>query len=54
MLCKCSFLDGGAVLSVEEKGVDSSVDAGAQVQQVINVECKSMFFESPLVSIRFR
>ncbi len=32
----------------------SMIDAGAQVQQVLNLECKNPFFESPLLELDFR
>ena len=33
--------------------MDTTVDAGAQVQQLINVECLDEFDEAPLVDIQF-
>ena len=32
----------------------STTENGAQVQQVINVECKAPFFEAPLLNVHFR
>ena len=43
-----------AQLTFQEKPVASSVDSGAQVQQVINVECVAPFFEAPRITIKFR
>eukprot|EP00731_Ephydatia_muelleri_P007613 Em0003g1861a len=40
-------------LSFQEKPFASSVDSGAQVQQVINVECLAPFFEAPRITIKF-
>ena len=47
-------LDCGAHLSVQMKPIGPSIDAGAQVQQVLNIECKTVFFEPPLLNIMFR
>ncbi|XP_006825804.2 AP-2 complex subunit alpha-2-like, partial [Saccoglossus kowalevskii] len=33
--------------------VDSTVDAGAQVQQLINVECNTSFDEAPILIVNF-
>ncbi|XP_053370869.1 AP-2 complex subunit alpha-2 isoform X3 [Clarias gariepinus] len=41
-------------LNVQLKPVDPLVEAGAQVQQVINIECLSDFSDAPLLNIKFR
>lgn len=49
------FLDHGrAQLAVQTKRVASQVDGGAQVQQVLNIECLRDFLTPPLLSVRFR
>ena len=40
-------------LSVQPKPVESSVDGGAQVQQLFNIECITEFTDSPLLNISF-
>lgn len=40
-------------LNVQMKSIGPSIDAGAQVQQVVNIECKSVFFQPPLLNIMF-
>ncbi|PKU40803.1 ap-2 complex subunit alpha-2 isoform x3 [Limosa lapponica baueri] len=35
------------------KPVDPTVDGGAQVQQVVNIECVSDFMEAPILNIQF-
>ncbi|XP_077915226.1 AP-2 complex subunit alpha-2 [Halichoerus grypus] len=41
-------------LSLQTKPVDPTVDGGAQVQQVVNIECASDFTEAPVLNIQFR
>ena len=41
-------------LNIQAKPIDSTIENGAQVQQVINVECKAPFFEAPLLNVQFR
>ncbi|XP_074522557.1 AP-2 complex subunit alpha-2-like isoform X2 [Halichoeres trimaculatus] len=41
-------------LSVHAKAVDPVIEGGAQVQQVLNIECVSDFTEAPVLSIQFR
>lgn len=41
-------------LSLQTKPVDPTVDGGAQVQQVVNMECVSDFTEAPVLNIQFR
>ncbi|XP_064416549.1 AP-2 complex subunit alpha-2 isoform X2 [Latimeria chalumnae] len=41
-------------LNIQTKEVDPVVEGGAQVQQVINIECLSDFTEAPLINIKFR
>ncbi|XP_075693724.1 AP-2 complex subunit alpha-2 isoform X2 [Rhinoderma darwinii] len=43
-----------ASLNLQSKPVESTVDGGAQVQQVINIECLQEFIEAPVLSIQFR
>ncbi|KAL4658319.1 AP-2 complex subunit alpha-1 isoform X3 [Arapaima gigas] len=41
-------------LNVQAKPVDPIVEGGAQLQQVLNIECLSDFSDAPLLNIRFR
>eukprot|EP00062_Callorhinchus_milii_P023522 gi/632982454/ref/XP_007908145.1/ PREDICTED: AP-2 complex subunit alpha-2 [Callorhinchus milii] len=41
-------------LNLQAKPVEPMVEGGAQVQQVINIECQSDFTEAPLLNIQFR
>ncbi|XP_037587048.1 AP-2 complex subunit alpha-2 isoform X5 [Cebus imitator] len=41
-------------LNLQTKPVDPTVEGGAQVQQVVNIECVSDFTEAPVLSIQFR
>ncbi|KAM6153154.1 AP-2 complex subunit alpha-1 isoform 1-T1 [Erethizon dorsatum] len=41
-------------LAVQTKRVAAQVDGGAQVQQVLNIECLRDFLMPPLLSVRFR
>jgi AP-2 complex subunit alpha len=41
------------ILNVQPKPISSTIDVGAQVQQVINVECRGVFFEPVLLEIKF-
>lgn len=43
-----------AQLAVQTKRVAAQVDGGAQVQQVLNIECLRDFLMPPLLSVRFR
>ncbi|XP_066438956.1 AP-2 complex subunit alpha-2-like isoform X2 [Eleutherodactylus coqui] len=43
-----------ASLNLQSKPVEPTVDGGAQVQQVINIECVQEFTEVPVLSIQFR
>ncbi|XP_037694150.1 AP-2 complex subunit alpha-2 isoform X3 [Choloepus didactylus] len=43
-----------ANLHLQTKPVDPTVDGGAQVQQVVNIECLSDFTDAPVLSIQFR
>ncbi|XP_070200712.1 AP-2 complex subunit alpha-2-like [Littorina saxatilis] len=40
-------------LSVQPKPVESSVDGGAQVQQLFNIECVTEFTDTPILNISF-
>uniref|UniRef100_A0A8B9FGQ5 AP-2 complex subunit alpha n=1 Tax=Amazona collaria TaxID=241587 RepID=A0A8B9FGQ5_9PSIT len=40
-------------LNLQTKPVDPTVDGGAQVQQVVNIECVSDFMEAPILNIQF-
>ncbi|XP_013929406.1 PREDICTED: AP-2 complex subunit alpha-1-like [Thamnophis sirtalis] len=40
-------------LKIQTKAVEPLVEGGAQVQQVLNIECLSDFTESPLINIKF-
>ncbi|KAG8567805.1 hypothetical protein GDO81_013781 [Engystomops pustulosus] len=41
-------------LNIQTKPVDPMVEGGAQVQQVLNIECLSDFDDAPLINIKFR
>uniref|UniRef100_A0A098M1Q4 AP-2 complex subunit alpha n=1 Tax=Hypsiglena sp. JMG-2014 TaxID=1550645 RepID=A0A098M1Q4_9SAUR len=41
-------------LNIQTKTVEPLVEGGAQVQQVLNIECLSDFTEAPLINIKFR
>uniref|UniRef100_A0A7M4FCD9 AP-2 complex subunit alpha n=1 Tax=Crocodylus porosus TaxID=8502 RepID=A0A7M4FCD9_CROPO len=41
-------------LNIQTKAVDPLVEGGAQVQQVLNIECLSDFTLAPLINIKFR
>ncbi|KAM4602685.1 AP-2 complex subunit alpha-2 isoform 2-T2 [Polymixia lowei] len=41
-------------LNVHAKPVDPTVDGGAQVQQILNIECVSDFIDAPVLDIQFR
>uniref|UniRef100_A0A6I8RH99 AP-2 complex subunit alpha n=1 Tax=Xenopus tropicalis TaxID=8364 RepID=A0A6I8RH99_XENTR len=41
-------------VNIQTKPVDPVVEGGAQVQQVLNIECLSDFDEAPLINIKFR
>ncbi|XP_072554555.1 AP-2 complex subunit alpha-2 isoform X2 [Paramormyrops kingsleyae] len=41
-------------LSIHIKPADPTVDGGAQLQQILNIECVSDFVEAPVLSIQFR
>ncbi|XP_064171701.1 AP-2 complex subunit alpha-2 isoform X1 [Anguilla rostrata] len=43
-----------AQLNMQTKPVEPLVEGGAQVQQVINIECLTDFSEAPLLNIKFR
>lgn len=54
-VCVPGFLDcWGTQLAVQTKRVAAQVDGGAQVQQVLNIECLRDFLTPPLLSVRFR
>lgn len=41
-------------LTLQSKPVDPTVEGGAQVQQVVNIECISDFMEAPVLNIQLR
>ncbi|XP_055363352.1 AP-2 complex subunit alpha-2 isoform X2 [Betta splendens] len=43
-----------AQLNVQSKAVDPVIEGGAQVQQIINIECVSDFTDAPALNIQFR
>ncbi|KAK7938447.1 hypothetical protein WMY93_001773 [Mugilogobius chulae] len=43
-----------APLNVQSKPVEPLVEGGAQIQQVLNIECLSDFSDAPLLNIKFR
>uniref|UniRef100_W5KSR9 AP-2 complex subunit alpha n=1 Tax=Astyanax mexicanus TaxID=7994 RepID=W5KSR9_ASTMX len=48
------FVSFTTTLNVQLKPVDPLVEGGAQVQQVINIECITDFSEAPILNIKFR
>ena len=47
-------LDKWAQLNVQTKPVEPLVEGGAQIQQVLNIECLTDFSDAPLLNIKFR
>ncbi|XP_064836760.1 AP-2 complex subunit alpha-2-like isoform X2 [Oncorhynchus masou masou] len=43
-----------AQLNVHAKPADPTVDGGAQLQQILNIECVSDFVDAPVLNIQFR
>ncbi|XP_062587092.1 AP-2 complex subunit alpha-2-like [Saccostrea cucullata] len=43
----------GLQITCTQKPVDTTIDSGAQVQQVINIECITEFAEAPILAISF-
>ena len=41
-------------LMIDLKSLPTTIEGGAQKQQLIDVECKSMFFDAPKLEIRFK
>uniref|UniRef100_A0A8C7WDH1 AP-2 complex subunit alpha n=1 Tax=Oncorhynchus mykiss TaxID=8022 RepID=A0A8C7WDH1_ONCMY len=41
-------------LNVHAKPADPTVDGGAQLQQILNIECMSDFVDAPVLNIQFR
>ncbi|KAJ3600970.1 hypothetical protein NHX12_031943 [Muraenolepis orangiensis] len=48
------FASFSTTLNVQTKPVEPLVEGGAQVQQVLNIECITDFSEAPLLNIQFR
>ncbi|KAJ7989975.1 hypothetical protein DPEC_G00310060 [Dallia pectoralis] len=48
------FVSFTTTLNVQTKPVEPLVEGGAQVQQVINIECLTDFIDAPLLNIKFR
>ncbi|KAK0144013.1 AP-2 complex subunit alpha-2 [Merluccius polli] len=48
------FLNFTSTLNVHTKPADPTIDAGAQVQQILNIECLSDFTDAPVLDIQFR
>ncbi|XP_053708067.1 AP-2 complex subunit alpha-2 isoform X3 [Synchiropus splendidus] len=48
------FLDNTPQLNVQTKPVEPLVEGGAQIQQVLNIECLTDFSDAPLLNIKFR
>ena len=47
-------LDNRSQLNVQTKPVEPLVEGGAQIQQVLNIECLTDFSDAPLLNIKFR
>lgn len=41
-------------MMVDLKPVPSAIEGGAQKQQIVDVECKKVFFDAPKIEIKFR
>lgn len=39
---------------MQTKTVEPLIEGGAQVQQVVNIECLADFIDAPLLNIKFR
>uniref|UniRef100_A0A8C7QF11 AP-2 complex subunit alpha n=1 Tax=Oncorhynchus mykiss TaxID=8022 RepID=A0A8C7QF11_ONCMY len=48
------FLTVSLQLNVHAKPADPTVDGGAQLQQILNIECVSDFVDAPVLNIQFR
>uniref|UniRef100_M3ZKM6 AP-2 complex subunit alpha n=1 Tax=Xiphophorus maculatus TaxID=8083 RepID=M3ZKM6_XIPMA len=48
------ILDNCLQLNVQSKPVEPLVEGGAQIQQVLNIECLTDFSDAPLLNIKFR
>uniref|UniRef100_A0A3Q3BEM0 Adaptor related protein complex 2 subunit alpha 1 n=1 Tax=Kryptolebias marmoratus TaxID=37003 RepID=A0A3Q3BEM0_KRYMA len=48
------LLNHWAQLNVQSKPVEPLVEGGAQIQQVLNIECLTDFCDAPLLNIKFR
>uniref|UniRef100_A0A8C8C660 AP-2 complex subunit alpha n=1 Tax=Oncorhynchus tshawytscha TaxID=74940 RepID=A0A8C8C660_ONCTS len=48
------FLTVPLQLNVHAKPADPTVDGGAQLQQILNIECVSDFVDAPVLNIQFR
>uniref|UniRef100_A0A672TAR0 AP-2 complex subunit alpha n=1 Tax=Sinocyclocheilus grahami TaxID=75366 RepID=A0A672TAR0_SINGR len=48
------FVTFTTTLNVQSKPVEPLIEGGAQVQQVINIECLTDFSDAPLLNIKFR
>uniref|UniRef100_A0A674MZL0 AP-2 complex subunit alpha n=1 Tax=Takifugu rubripes TaxID=31033 RepID=A0A674MZL0_TAKRU len=48
------ILDISSQLNVQTKPVEPLVEGGAQIQQVLNIECLTDFCDAPLLNIKFR
>uniref|UniRef100_A0A8C1ZC66 AP-2 complex subunit alpha n=1 Tax=Cyprinus carpio TaxID=7962 RepID=A0A8C1ZC66_CYPCA len=48
------FITFTTTLNVQAKPVEPLIEGGAQVQQVINIECLTDFSDAPLLNIKFR
>uniref|UniRef100_A0A8C4YWE9 AP-2 complex subunit alpha n=1 Tax=Gadus morhua TaxID=8049 RepID=A0A8C4YWE9_GADMO len=44
----------GTLLNVHTKPADPTIDAGAQLQQILNIECLEDFTPAPVLDIQFR
>ncbi|CAF95181.1 unnamed protein product [Tetraodon nigroviridis] len=49
-----NILNYSSQLIVHAKTVDPIIEGGAQVQQILNIECVSDFMEAPVLNIQFR
>uniref|UniRef100_A0A3Q1GVC6 AP-2 complex subunit alpha n=1 Tax=Acanthochromis polyacanthus TaxID=80966 RepID=A0A3Q1GVC6_9TELE len=54
ILLDCIHFRDAFKLNVHAKTVDPVIEGGAQVQQILNIECVSDFIDAPVLNIQFR
>ena len=41
-------------MNVQVKPIPSSINGGTQVQQIVNIECLNLFYDAPLLTVKFK